>query len=136
MIAFVRGVIAASTRAGSMLKSTGSTSTKTGFAPSRAIAPAVAKKLNGVVTTSSPSCTSSAISAITSASVPLETPTACFTPEYAATSSSSRFTFGPRMKCCEATTSAIATSTSGLIVAYWRFRSKRGTCMGTPRSRA
>ena len=43
MIAFVRGVIAAATACGSRLKLTGSMSTSTGRAPTRAIVPAVAK---------------------------------------------------------------------------------------------
>ena len=43
MIAFVRGVIADATAAGSRLKLTGSMSTRTGRAPTRAIDPAVAK---------------------------------------------------------------------------------------------
>ena len=43
MIAFVRGVIAAAACAGSMLNVTGSMSTSTGRAPTRTIAPAVAK---------------------------------------------------------------------------------------------
>ena len=45
MIALVRGVIAASIRTGSMLKVSGSISTKTGLAPVRQIDPAVAKKV-------------------------------------------------------------------------------------------
>ena len=43
MIARVFGVIATSIRAGSMLYETGSMSTKTGLAPVRQMAPAVAK---------------------------------------------------------------------------------------------
>ena len=48
-------------------------STNTGRAPSLAIEPAVAKNENGVVTTSSPAPTPSAINAASSASVPDET---------------------------------------------------------------
>ena len=80
MIALVRGVIAAASLRGSRLKSRGSMSTNTGRAPSRWITPAVAKKVNGVVITSSPGPTPSAISAASSASVPEETATARFTP--------------------------------------------------------
>ncbi len=43
MIAFVRGVIAAATCAGSRLNVDGSMSTSTGRAPTRTTAPAVAK---------------------------------------------------------------------------------------------
>ena len=80
MIAFVRGVIAAAACAGSMLKVAGSMSTSTGVAPTRTIAPAVAKNENVVVTTSSPALMPSAISASSSASVPDETAIACLTP--------------------------------------------------------
>jgi hypothetical protein len=45
MIARVRDVIAPSIRAGSRLKVTGSISTNTGLAPTRAIDPAVAKNV-------------------------------------------------------------------------------------------
>ena len=49
-------------------------SQKSGRAPSRATTPAVAKNVNGDVTTSSPGPMSSAISATSSASVPDEMP--------------------------------------------------------------
>ena len=77
MIALVRLVMAASILAASMLNVTGSMSTNTGRAPSRAMQPAVAKNVYGVVTTSSPSLMSSAMSASSNASVPDETPSAC-----------------------------------------------------------
>ncbi len=80
MIAFVRGVIAASSSAGSMLYVRGSMSTNTGFAPISAIISAVAKNVNGTVTTSSPGPMSSAISAISRASVPLATAMQCRAP--------------------------------------------------------
>ena len=70
MIALVRGVIAASTAAGSRLNVSGSMSAKTGVAPTRWIELAVAKNVNGLVITSSPGPTSSAISARIRASVP------------------------------------------------------------------
>ena len=76
----MRGVSAASISEGSMLNVRSSTSTKTGVAPTLAMASAVAKKLNGVVTTSSPGPAPRARRAMTSASVPLFTPTACLTP--------------------------------------------------------
>ena len=61
MIAFVFGVRADATAPASILNVAGSMSTNTGRAPSLAIEPAVAKNENGVVTTSSPGPTSSAI---------------------------------------------------------------------------
>jgi hypothetical protein len=57
MIARVRGVIAASIRAGSMFAVSSSTSTNTGLAPSSTIISAVATNVNGVVTISSPGFT-------------------------------------------------------------------------------
>ena len=50
----VRGVIAASIAAGAMLNVAGSMSTNTGVPPALWMAPAVAKKVKGVVMTSSP----------------------------------------------------------------------------------
>ena len=63
-----------------MLNDSISMSTKTGSAPTELIDSAVAKKVNGVVITSSLGPTPSARSARTSASVPELTPMACFTP--------------------------------------------------------
>ena len=54
----------------------GSMSTNTGVAPRRAIAPAVAKNVYGVVMTSSPGPMSSAIRHASSASLPDDTPIA------------------------------------------------------------
>ena len=56
-----------------MLPVSGSTSTNTGLAPTSAMISAVATNVNGEVITSSPGSISSAISAISSASVPLAT---------------------------------------------------------------
>ncbi len=64
MMARVRDVIAASIREASMLQVSGSMSTNTGVAPSSTMTSAVAMKENGVVITSSPGPTPSAISAI------------------------------------------------------------------------
>ena len=80
MIALVRGVIAASISSGSMLQVSGSTSTNTGVAPSSTIISAVATNVNGVVMTSSPGPMPSAISAISSASVPEPTLTQWLAP--------------------------------------------------------
>ena len=60
-----------------MLKVTGSTSTKTGLAPIEATAPAVAAKVKAGTKTASPGFTPIAISAIISASRPLDTAIAC-----------------------------------------------------------
>lgn len=88
MIAFVRGVMRLSICAGSMLYVSGKMSAKTGTAPTRLIAPAVAKNVYGVVTTSSPGPIPSAIKEIIRASLPEETPTACSQPQYGANNSS------------------------------------------------
>ena len=72
-----------STRAGERLKVSRSMSQKSGRAPSRAIVPAVAKKVKGEVITSSPGPMPSAISASSSASVPEETPMPCSQPRVA-----------------------------------------------------
>ena len=90
--------MAASTLRASMLSVWGSMSTKTGVAPTRAMQPAVAKNENGVVITSSPALMSSAISASTSASVPLETLMACLKPKVSRSSLSKASTSGPMMK--------------------------------------
>ena len=83
MIAFVFFVIFSASRSGSMLNVRGSISTKTGIAPSRAIDPAVAKNVNDGQITSSPGLDADAPSAQqSSASVPLQTPIACFVPQY------------------------------------------------------
>lgn len=54
----------------------GSISTNTGFAPRRAIAPAVEKNVKGAVTTSSPDAIPGAMRARSNASVPEDTPIA------------------------------------------------------------
>ena len=54
MIAFVRGVMAASTRSTSIAKSSSRTSTRTGRAPVYRTLAALAMKVNGTVMTSSP----------------------------------------------------------------------------------
>ena len=63
MMARVRGVIASSSRATSILKVRGSTSTNTGLAPASTMTLSVAAKVSGVVMTSSPGLSSSASSA-------------------------------------------------------------------------
>jgi hypothetical protein len=115
--ALVRGVTAAATAAGDTLNVAGSMSTNTGVAPTLWMVPAVAKKVNGVVTTSSPRPTSSARSASSSASVPFAQPTAYFVCESPATAHSSFRTGSPRMKACASTTSIIAATTLSRMVA-------------------
>jgi hypothetical protein len=97
MMAFVRGVIAASTCDASMLQVSGWISTNTGVAPASTIISAVAANVNGVVMTSSPGRMSKAISAISSASVPLATVTQCRAPVQASSRCSNSRTSGPRM---------------------------------------
>src|SRR5712692_5355282 len=104
-------------------------STNTGVAPTRAMAPTVAKNVYGVVMTSSPSPMFSAIKQANKASVPEETPTPYEQPLYCAIAFSHSSTFGPRTKCWDSITSAIAASTSALIVAYCALRSSSGTCI-------
>src|SRR5882672_2518865 len=79
--------------------------------------------------TSSPGPIFSAIRHAKSASVPEETPTACEQLLYCAIAFSHCSTFGPKMKCCDSITSAMAASTSDLIVEYCALRSSSGTCI-------
>src|SRR5437762_426398 len=97
------------------------------MAPRRAIAPAVAKKLYGVVMTSSPGPMFSAIRQASRASLPEETPIACEHPEYAAIAFSHCSTLGPSMKCWDSNTSASAFSISAFMAAYCALRSSSGT---------
>jgi hypothetical protein len=131
MMARVRGVIAASIASGSMLKVTGSMSMNTGRPPALWMAPAVAKKVNGVVITSSPGLSSKALSGSRSASVPLAHPTANFVAARLATASSSWATSGPMMKPWRSTTVATAAMTSSLMARCWATRSSIGTFTDT-----
>ena len=81
MIARVRGVIAASTWSGSMLKSSSRMSTKTGVAPARRITLTVALKLNETVMTSSPGPIPRPCRTASWATVPLLIKMACLTPQ-------------------------------------------------------
>src|SRR5689334_61488 len=118
MIAFVRGVIAASTCAGSMLSVSGSMSTKTGVAPTSRMVLPVAAKLNGVVITSSPAPMPCANSATCSAAVPDETATASDTPHSSAKRRSNSSTCLPWANCPDASTFATASCSSGLICGW------------------
>src|SRR3954469_3571897 len=104
-------------------------STNTGVAPTRVIAPAVAKNVYGLVMTSSPLPVFSAIRQASSASLPDETPTACGLPQYCAIACSHCSTLGPRMKCCDSSTSRTAASTSALMARYCDLRPSNGTFM-------
>jgi hypothetical protein len=97
MMARVRAVIFSSISPGAILQVTGSMSTNTGVAPSSTMASAVAMKVKGVVITSSPRPTPSAISAISNASVPEATVMQWRAPVYRARRSSSSATSGPMM---------------------------------------
>jgi hypothetical protein len=74
MIARVRGVIVSASCRASNENASSSASTRTGRAPQRRIAATVAWKVLACVTTSSPSVTPQARSAMISASVPVFTP--------------------------------------------------------------
>jgi hypothetical protein len=93
----VRGPTAAATAWGSALR-LASTSANTGRAPTRTIAPTVAKNDSGVVTISSPGPQPSAIAIASSASVPELVPTARATPVAAASARSKPSTSAPPTK--------------------------------------
>src|SRR5215211_102036 len=130
--AFVLRVILAATSSGSSTSVRGSISAKTGVAPVRAIASAVAKNVKAGQMTSSPGPAPSASSAMTIASVPLATPIASGTPRYAAASRSKAATFGPSTKRLDSRTSSIACRSSGSNGSYCAFVSASGIgCPGT-----
>ncbi|OPY10207.1 MAG: hypothetical protein A4E68_00012 [Syntrophaceae bacterium PtaB.Bin095] len=132
MIAFVFRVMAVRTDAGFMLFVRSSMSEKTGFAPHQVIASAVAMKVFGTVTTSSPGPMPSAMRLSQRASVPFPTPTACLQPQNAAKSFSNFATKGPPAKAVFSMTSPMAAWISSLMVWYWAFRSKKGTFIFFP----
>src|ERR1044072_1630458 len=127
MMTFVRGVIASATRDGSRLYVRGSISTNMGRAPSRAMQAAVAKNENGVVITSSPALTSSAIKASSKASEPDAQPIACFVWQYSAIELSSRRPSSLRTKRCELMTRSTACCNSSRMETYCACRSNKGT---------
>jgi hypothetical protein len=102
-------------------------STNTGVPPALWMAPAVAKKVNAVVITSSPGFMSRARSGSSSASVPLAQPMACRVLESLATSASSCATSGPMMNPWRSTTAIMARRTSSLMPSYCATRSSNGT---------
>ena len=97
MIAFVRGPTARAARFGSRLKLTSSTSTNTGFAPTRRTTSAELIHVNGVVTTSSPGPIPRPRNAISRLTVPLPVVIAWRTPTRRASSRSSSSISGPMM---------------------------------------
>ncbi len=127
MTARVLGVMADSNFAGSKLYVTGSMSTNTGRAPRRAIEPAVATKVNGVVTTSSPGPTPYAIRARSSASEPEAQPSANSHPTNFAISPSSAATSDPMMNCWLSRTRATTENTSSRMGANWDLKSRNAT---------
>ena len=80
-----------------MLKLCGPTSTNTGSAPKASATSAVAAKPKAGMKTAAPAPMPSAMRAINSASVPLETPIAWAAPVKRASAASSSVTSGPRM---------------------------------------
>ena len=114
-----------------MLKVSGSMSTKTGFAFSRATSPADAKNVNGLVITSSPGPTPSAIRETRSASVPDETPIACAAPISSAKAFSKASLAGPITKRPVAKTSSTRRAISRFSSSSYRVRSSSGTGLGS-----
>jgi hypothetical protein len=90
------------------------------------MAPAVAKKLNGDVITSSPG-SSSALRGRSSASVPDAHAMASRVRQYPAMAHSSSPTAGPMMNCCDSTVPRSAAVTSSRMVANCARRSSSGT---------
>src|SRR5690348_8919503 len=131
MIARVLGVIRAATSSGSRFNVCGSTSAKTGVAPRRATASAVAKNVNAGQITSSPGPMPIASITSTSASVPLATPIVSGTPRYAAASASNAAQLGPNTNCPWSSAPAKACWSSGISGAYCALTSTSGI-FGTP----
>src|SRR5581483_1538254 len=134
--AFVRSVSLRSTSDGSRFSVTGSMSTKTGVAPTRAIASAVAKNVNAGQTTSSPAPMPRASSTRTSASVPFAQLTVSRTPSFSAASRSNESTSGPKMKRPLSSVRVKASCSSGISGAYCALTSTWAIFMGGKRSRA
>src|SRR5262245_11879434 len=128
-MALVRGVIRASTWAGSIVYVTGSTSTYTGTAPQYVMAHDVAMNVMGTVITSSPGPTPAASSARCRADVPELTATQCWAPTYSAKAASNSATLGPRMNAADSAACSRAGRTSSFSPANWAFRSMNGTAI-------
>src|SRR4029078_6412412 len=115
-----------------MLNESDSMSMKTGLAPRREMAQAVAKKVDGTVMTSSPALTPDAINAKSSASLPEAQPIAWRLPRYCAVAFSNSATLGPRTNPCSSQTASIAARISDFIPRYWALRSNNGTFTTAP----
>src|SRR5688572_3939106 len=109
-IAFVRSVIAAPTAAGSRFSVRGSTSAKTGVAPSTTKQFADATNEKGEVIASSPGPSPAARASRCSPAVPLESETAYGAPVRSAISSSNRSIMGPSESRPERSTSSTSSS--------------------------
>ena len=130
MTALVRGVIAASIASGEMQNESGSMSTKTGVAPARATALAVAAKVKDGTITSSPAPMPSAIRAMCRADVPELTATHSRPPTTAANSCSKAATCGPWAK---PTRGQHRVDRGPLLIADQRLGSRDHPHVSTPR---
>src|SRR5438105_14382126 len=122
-IAFVRSVTASGIFAGSILRSSSRTSTKTGVAPVCTTTFAVAGHVIGLVITSSPGPTPSATSERCNAAVPEATARACVAPTYSAKRRSSSAVRGPLVSQPDRSVSATASISSSPIAGGWNERS-------------
>src|SRR5438067_7654335 len=120
MIAFVRGVIASSTAAGSTLKVRSSISANTGFARSNRITLAEATNEKLDVITSSPGPMPRRWSATCRPAVPLEHAMACCVPTRSANARSNAGPTGPQARLSDRRTSS--TSSSSRLSMYGRAR--------------
>src|SRR5262249_50115562 len=114
-IARVRSLTAASTALGSMFKVAGSTSAKTGVAPSRMKQFADATNESGDVITSSPGPTPAMWQSMCRPAVPLETATAYGAPTRSASASSKRWIHGPSDRRPDRRTSRTSSSSRSSI---------------------
>ncbi len=117
MIAFVAGVIAASTAAGSTQYVSSSMSTNTGVAPVRATELPVAANVNAGTMTSSPGPIPNEAIAMCKAAVPLLTDKQCFTPKYSSSSRCSAVACGALLpwKMFESNTALTASRSAWVI---------------------
>src|SRR5258708_15997856 len=124
-IARVAGVMAASTRARSMLRVAGSISTKTGRAPTSRTTLLVATQESGVVMTSWPGPTPAMRSAISIVQVPELKARTGRPPQYSESFASKAFTCGPEVIQPERSTSATPAIVSSSMVG--RVKGRKGT---------
>src|SRR5258708_5741916 len=124
-IARVAGVMAASTRARSMLRVAGSISTKIGRAPTSRTTLLVATQESGVVMTSWPDPTPAMRSAISIVQVPELKARTGRPPQYSESFASKAFTCGPEVIQPERSTSATPAIVSSSMVG--RVKGRKGT---------